>query len=38
VQAAWAEGLIEAVPGPTTLALFALGLVVFFFAGRRQGA
>ncbi len=38
VQAAWAEGLIAAVPGPTTLALFALGLVVFFFAGRRQGA
>ncbi len=38
VQAAWSEGLIAAVPGPTTLALFALGLGVFFVAGRRQGA
>ena len=38
VQAAWAEGLIEAVPGPTTLGLFALGFGVFFFAGRRAGS
>jgi phospholipase/lecithinase/hemolysin len=39
VQAAWSEGLIAAVvPEPTTLALFALGLGVFFFTGRRQGA
>jgi phospholipase/lecithinase/hemolysin len=37
VQAAWAEGLIAVAPGPTTLALVALGLGVFFFAGRRQG-
>jgi hypothetical protein len=38
VHGAWVEGLIEAVPGPTTLGLFALGLGVLFYAGRRAGS
>ncbi len=38
VQAAWSAGLIAAVPGPSTLALFAVGLAAFRFARRRQGA
>jgi len=38
VQAAWSAGLIAAVPGPPTLALFAMGLAAFRFARRRQGA
>jgi hypothetical protein len=38
VQAAWSQGLVAAVPGPPTLALFAVGLAAFRFARRRQGA
>jgi phospholipase/lecithinase/hemolysin len=40
VQAAWAEGLIAAVavPETMTLALFAVGFGLFFFAGRRRSA
>jgi phospholipase/lecithinase/hemolysin len=39
VQAAWAEGLIAAVPAPepATLDLVALGLGLFLFKGRRRG-
>jgi phospholipase/lecithinase/hemolysin len=37
VQAAWAEGLIDAVPGPPTLALVVLGMAALRVGRRRDG-